>query len=199
MVNSEVLTIFLADDDEDVRRTLKEFFAGRSRYRVIGEAADGADTLEQCAKLRPDIVMLDIQMPLLNGIHAAGLLLAEGMTKCVMMLTAFADADYIEGALAAGVSGYLTKPFDPEKILPTLEVCVEQSRNRHLLKKEYEKLRRREDERGMIDRAKLLLMETRHWSEEEAYHYIRELSRRKELSMMRVAKYLIVQLEENNG
>lgn len=140
-------TIFLADDDATVRQTLNDFFAKCPNYQVIGTASNGMDAVERCKQLRPDVALLDIQMPLLDGIAAARLILENKYTKCVVMLTAFIDRAYIQDALDAGAFGYLTKPFEPEKILSTLELCIHQSREFHLLRKELKNLERRAEER----------------------------------------------------
>ena len=188
-------TLFLADDDETVRQTLRAFFTQCPAYEVMGEACDGASAVEQCRTLRPEVAILDIQMPLLDGIGAARLLLDEGLVKCVVMLTAFSDHIYIQDALDAGAFGYLTKPFEPDKILPTLDLCIHQSKEYHLLKKEGRRLSRRLGERAAVDRAKLLLMEHKRMDETEAYQYIRELSRRKGISMAKISSYLAERLE----
>lgn len=191
-----VTTLFLADDDESVRRTLWEFFAQYPRYQIVGEAYDGAAAVEACRRLKPDVALLDIRMPVLDGLRAAKLLLGEELVRCVVMLTAFSDRVYIRDALDAGAFGYLTKPFDPEKILPTLELCIHKSREHHLLKKEHQNLSRRLGERAVVDRAKLVLMETKEMAEDEAYQYIRELSKRMCMSMATVSKYLLAKVEE---
>ena len=172
-------TIFLADDDEGVRRTLRTFFEGLPGYRVVGEACDGMEAVEGCRASAPDVALLDIQMPLLDGVSVARQVLADRAAKCVIILTAFSDREHIERVQACGAAGYLTKPFEAEKILPTIELCIARS-------KEY------------YDQAKLLLMETRGMREDEAYQYIRELSRRKGMSMARVASYLLAQQEERH-
>ena len=178
-----------------MRRTLRKFFAQHAEYSVVGEASDGAATVERCRALGPDVALLDIQMPVLDGIGAARMLLGEGLVKCVVMLTAFSERVYIQDALDAGAFGYLTKPFEPEKILPTLELCIHQSREHHLLQKEHRSLSRRLDERSSVDRAKLLLIESKGMAEDEAYQYIRELSRRKGISMAKISDYLLAQME----
>ena len=183
-------TLFLADDDESVRRTLTEFSGRCPGSRVVGTASDGAAAVEGCRRLRPGAPLLDLPVPVLRGTRAARLILEAGYAKCVVMLTAFSDRDSVQEALAAGAFGYLTKPFEPDRILPALEVCLSRSREYHLLRKERRNLDRRLGEREAVDRAKLLLMEERGMTEEEAYRYIRELSRRKNLSMARVARYL---------
>lgn len=196
--DQKVTTLFLADDDESVRRALREFFAGNPRYKVVGEAFDGIAAVEACRRLRPDVALLDIRMPILDGLGAARILLGEDLVRCVIMLTAFSDQVYIQDALDAGAVGYLTKPFEPEKILPTLELCIHQSKECHLLKKEHQNLNRRLGERTAVDRAKLVLMETKAMAEDEAYLYIRELSKRMGMSMATVSKYLLAKAEEAN-
>lgn len=191
-------TIFLADDDITVRCTLKSVFAGCPNYQVVGTASNGMDAVEGCKQLRPDVALLDIQMPLLDGIAAARLILQNGYAKCVVMLTAFSDRAYIQDALDAGAFGYLTKPFEPEKILPTLELCIHRSREYYLLSKELKHLDRRAEERPAVDQAKLMLMESRGMTEDEAYQYIRELSRRKNMSMAKIAQYVIARLESSH-
>ena len=178
-------TIFLADDDEGVRRTLRTFFEGLPGYRVVGEACDGMEAVEGCRASAPDVALLDIQMPLLDGVSVARQVLADRAAKCVIILTAFSDREHIERVQACGAAGYLTKPFEAEKILPTIELCIQH-------------LSRRCQNREPIDQAKLLLMETRGMREDEAYQYIRELSRRKGMSMARVASYLLAQQEERH-
>ena len=191
-------TIFLADDDITVRRTLKSVIAGCPNYQVVGTASNGMDAVEGCKQLRPDVALLDIQMPLLDGIAAARLILQNGYAKCVVMLTAFSDRAYIQDALDAGAFGYLTKPFEPEKILPTLELCIHRSREYYLLSKELKHLDRRAEERPAVDQAKLMLMESRGMTEDVAYQYIRELSRRKNMSMAKIAQYVIARLESSH-
>ena len=189
-------TIFLADDDEGVRRTLRTFFEGLPGYRVVGEACDGMEAVEGCRASAPDVALLDIQMPLLDGVSVARQVLADRAAKCVIILTAFSDREHIERVQACGAAGYLTKPFEAEKILPTIELCIARSKEYYLLNKEYQHLSRRCQNREPIDQAKLLLMETRGMREDEAYQYIRELSRRKGMSMARVASYLLAQQEQ---
>lgn len=108
------------------------------------------------------------------------------------------DRAYIQDALDAGAFGYLTKPFEPEKILPTLELCIHRSREYYLLSKELKHLDRRAEERPAVDQAKLMLMESRGMTEDEAYQYIRELSRRKNMSMAKIAQYVIARLESSH-
>lgn len=185
-----VKTVFIADDDGAVRETLKQLFQG-TEFQVVGESANGLETVEACRTLRPHLVLMDIQMPLLDGIRAARMLVEEELVHCVVMLTFFDGPEYLEEAIKAGASGYLTKPFQAEKILPTLELCLAQSRTRHELGRSFAGLKRRLEQRDLVDQAKLCLMEERGLTEQEAYSAIRDLSRRKKLSMAQVSHYLL--------
>ena len=108
-------TIFFADDDATVRQTLNDFFAKCPNYQVIGTASNGMDAVERCKQLRPDVALLDIQMPLLDGIAAARIILENKYTKCVVMLTAFSDRAYIQDALDAGLSATSPSPLSRKK------------------------------------------------------------------------------------
>lgn len=144
-----------------------------------------------CRKLRPDLVLLDVKMPLLNGIDAARLIREERSARCIVMLTSFDDQSCVEQALAAGAAGYLTKPLRAEDILPTLELCLSHTKEYYLLEKNCGSLKRRLASREIVDLAKLTVMEERGLTEEEAYVLIRELSRRKNLSMEQVARSIL--------
>lgn len=183
-------TVFLADDDAEVRRTLTNYLEGNG-YHVVGQGANGIEAVEACRELRPHLVLMDIQMPLMDGIQATRVLVEEELTHCVVMLTFFDEPEYLQEAIDAGASGYLTKPFDVKRILPTLELCHEQSKLRYDLRKSCASLNRRLEQRDLVDQAKLCLMEERGLSEQEAYSTIKELSRRKHLAMAEVSRYLI--------
>lgn len=183
-------TVLLVDDDRPIRDELRRFFEGTA-FRVIGEAVDGMEAVAQCKRLHPDLVLLDVKMPLMDGICAARIMREERSTRCIVMLTSFDDQKCVEQALDAGAAGYLTKPLRPVDILPTLELCLSKTREYYLLEKSCGNLKRRLISREMIDRAKLMVMEERGLSEEDAYVLIRELSRRKNLSMEQVARAIL--------
>lgn len=190
-------TIFLADDDEGVRRTLRTFFEGLPGYRVVGEACDGMEAVEGCRASAPDVALLDIQMPLLDGVSVARQVLADRAAKCVIILTAFSDGSTSSAYRRAGRRG--TSP----SLLRRRRFCLPSScvlRAARVLPAEQGVSAPEPalSEPEPIDQAKLLLMETRGMREDEAYQYIRELSRRKGMSMARVASYLLAQQEERH-
>ena len=196
-----MLKIAIAEDETSAQTALKEYLDrwqaenGQPVQAVFFES--GSQLLENIPQ-GLQLALLDIQMPLLDGVSVARQVLADRAAKCVIILTAFSDREHIERVQACGAAGYLTKPFEAEKILPTIELCIARSKEYYLLNKEYQHLSRRCQNREPIDQAKLLLMETRGMREDEAYQYIRELSRRKGMSMARVASYLLAQQEERH-
>lgn len=191
MAIHQLKTVVIADDDNNIRNSLKEFFKG-TIYQVVAEAPNGLEIVEKCKEFNPDIAIVDIQMPIMDGIKVAQIIAQEKTAKCIIMLTSFDDTEYVSKAILAGATGYLTKPVDFSLIVPTIEVCLEKSKDCYLLSKDIQKIKKRKDTRDIIDRAKLIVMESKNVSEDKAYEIIRELSRRKQVSMERIAHYLLV-------
>lgn len=184
-------TVIIADDDKTVRDPLKKFFEGIREFRVIEECADGETAVELCLKHHPDIVLMDIDMPVKDGITATSQIISERAAGCVLMLTSFDDPDYISKAIDAGASGYLVKPVLYGSLLPTLKLGLEHSKEMHVLNKSVTSLRKRSEQRTVINEAKLFLMETHGISEEEAFTMIREYSRKKQLSMEQISEMIL--------
>ena len=113
------LKVIICDDDRFIVSTIKSQLTG-SGYEVVGEASNGLDLIRLCEKEKPDIVVVDIEMPVMSGIEATKELTSRDLAKCVVLLTSFDDASYIQGAIDAGASGYLTKPIRSEVLIPTL-------------------------------------------------------------------------------
>lgn len=186
-------TVIIADDDMDVRNTLKKALYD-SDYEIIAEATNGLDLFEKCNSLCPDIAIVDIQMPTMDGIKATKMVLDEGKAKCVMMLTSFEEKEYVNGAIEAGAIGYLTKPVNTNLLIPNLDNALKKSKELYEKGKEVDKIIRRKDSLKLIDRAKLCLMENRGLSEEDAYMFIKNLAKRKKLTLESVAKFIISKL-----
>ena len=110
------IRVVIADDEPITRMDLKELLSEEG-YQVVGEAADGFDAVEACKQSRPDLVLMDIKMPLLDGLSAAKILFEENLADTVMMLTAYSEREFVDEAKHIGVAGYLVKPID-EKSLP---------------------------------------------------------------------------------
>lgn len=184
------LQIVIADDEPITRMDLKEFLEERG-YSVLGEATDGFDAIEMCKKIKPDLVLMDIKMPLLDGLSAARILQQEQIGATIVLLTAYSEREFIDSAKEIGVSGYLVKPIDEKSIIPCIELAVARSREMQKLQKDIAKVEERLESRSIIEKAKGKIMERNGLCEQEAYDFIRKLSLTKNLSMRRVAEIIL--------
>jgi len=185
-------SIAIIDDDATHRMVLKGLVEDAG-YRVVGEGADGSVAVEICSGppgQRPDVVIMDVRMPVMDGIEAAGVI---GRTSGVpvVMLTATADADTIRRAVDAGVMGYLTKPVRAEELAPAIELAVERSAECESLRRENEDLKSAAAARVAIERAKGVLMEKEGITEAEAFSRIRRISMDRRKSMKEVSEVII--------
>src|SRR5215831_19708558 len=103
------LKVLIADDHGVVRKGLRLFLEQYAEIEVVGEAANGRDAVRLAAELAPNVVLMDVAMPLLNGIDAAEQIRKAGTQVGIIMLTMHADESYVLRALNAGVKGYLLK------------------------------------------------------------------------------------------
>jgi len=187
--------IVIADDESIIRMDLREMLVGLG-YQVVGEAADGRTTLELARTLRPDLVIMDIKMPEMDGIAAAEALTAERLAP-VLLLTAFSESELIARATQAGVSYYLVKPFREAELLPAIEIALSRYREFVDLQREVTDLKDALETRKIVERAKGVLMETQEISEAEAFHRIRKASMDSRKSMRQVAEAILLTHEMN--
>jgi AmiR/NasT family two-component response regulator len=172
----------------DVVSTLQE--AG---YEVIGEGADGEEAIKLATELEPDLIVMDIKMPKLDGISAAEKI-AE-LKIPVVLLTAFSQADLVTRAAEAGAMAYVTKPFKPSDLLPALQIALSRHEELISLESEIADLQDRLETRKLMDRAKGLLQSKMKLSEPDAFRWIQKASMDRRLTMAQVAKTVIEQLE----
>lgn len=184
------IRVVIADDEPITKMDLNELLS-EAGYEVVGEASDGFDAVEICRKKHPDLVLMDIKMPLLDGLAAAKIIRSENLAETVMMMTAYSEREFVEQAKDCGVGGYLVKPIDEKSLIPNIEVAVNRSREIGKLRKDIEKVNGRLESRAVTEKAKGLLMEQQKMTEQEAYDYIRKLSQTKHLSMKRVAEMIL--------
>ena len=188
------IRVVIADDEPIIRMDLKELLSAEG-YEVAGEAADGFDAVAACREQKPDLALLDIKMPLLDGLSAARIIFEEGLADTIIMLTAYSEREFVREAQAQGVSGYLIKPVDEKSLIPNIELAVARSREVRQLRREIRKVSDRLEGRTAIERAKGRLMARQGMDEQTAYDYIRRLSLEKKLSMRRVAELILMQPE----
>lgn len=185
------LRVIIADDEPITRIDIKEILESVG-YDVVGEAADGFDAVEACKKLHPDLVLMDVKMPLLDGLSAAQIIADEQLADTVIMLTAYSESGFVDEAKNVGVAGYLVKPIDEKSLVPSIELAVARSRDLKKLRRDIEKVSERLENRGIIEKAKGQVMASEGMTEQEAYDYIRKLSLTKGVSMRRVAEIILM-------
>lgn len=183
--------IVIADDEPITRMDLCEILRAAS-YEVVGEAFDGFDAVEVCRKYKPDLVLMDIKMPLLDGLKAAKIIMNEELAISVVLLTAYSSTEFIEQANDAGVMGYLVKPIDEKNLLPTIEVAISKGKEINRIKSGMVKAMENLESRKLIEKAKGVLMKKYDISEEEAYSRIRRLSMDKRCAMSKIADAIII-------
>jgi DNA-binding NarL/FixJ family response regulator len=115
----EIRTL-LADDEDLVRAGLRALLDGHDDITVVGEARDGAEVVSAARALRPDVVCMDVRMPVVDGIQATRTLVARHPDTAVLVLTTFESDDYVHGALAAGAQGFLLKRAAPESLVDAI-------------------------------------------------------------------------------
>lgn len=188
-------TIVIADDEPIVRMDVREM-AEELGFKVVGEAADGFDAVELCRAYRPDVVFMDVKMPVFNGISASRSIMTKNLAGCVILLTSYSDQDIVASAAEAGVSGYLVKPIRKQNLLPAIEIASAQSRLvRENMERAAEAEKKLKDDR-LIHRAQAALAEQYRCSSEEAYHRMRKLAMDKRLPLAKIASEFLSQNEE---
>jgi response regulator NasT len=188
---ADALRVVVVEDEGlirmDVVATLQE--AG---YDVVGEGADGEEAIKLATELEPDLVVMDIKMPKLDGISAAEKI---GELKIpVVLLTAFSQSDLVARAAEAGAMAYVTKPFKPTDLLPAIQIALSRHEELVSLEAEIADLSDRLETRKLMDRAKGLLQSKMKLSEPESFRWIQKASMDRRLTMAQVAKAVIEQL-----
>ncbi len=191
--------IIICDDESLIRRDLREMLTNQG-YLVIGEASDGRTAIELARRLKPDLVIMDIRFEgdSIDGIETARILTEEGVAP-VLLLSAYSQRDLVERARAAGVVGYLVKPFTEADLPPAIETALARFREFEAVKKEAENLKEALETRKLVDRAKGLLMDTKGMSEAEAFRRIQKLSMNYRKPMREVAEAIILAHQLNVG
>jgi AmiR/NasT family two-component response regulator len=179
--------ILIAEDETLIRMDLAEMLR-ESGYEVVGEATNGEEAINLAKELKPDLSILDVKMPKIDGITAA-----ESIVEIspVLMLTAFSQKDLVERAVDAGVMAYVVKPFTINDLLPAIEIAITRHSQMLALRSEVSDLAERLETRKLIDRAKGILMQAMKLSEPEAFKWIQRTAMDRRVSMKEVAQAVI--------
>ncbi len=181
--------VMIAEDEALIRLDLKEMLEEEG-YVVAGEAGDGRTAVDLAASLQPDLVILDIKMPILDGISAAEQITARRLTP-VVILTAFSQRELVERARDAGAMAYLVKPFTKADLVPAIEMAVTRFSELRALEAEVQSLQERLEARKILDRAKGLLQVRYRLNEPEAFRWIQKTSMDRRMTMRDVAQAVL--------
>jgi response regulator NasT len=181
------IRILVAEDEALIRMDLVEML-GEAGYEVVAEAADGAQAIELAQIHKPDLAILDVKMPILDGISAAEKIIAIAP---VLMLTAFSQRELVERARDAGVMAYVVKPFSIGDLIPAIEIAISRHLQMRSLADEVADLHERLETRKIIDKAKGILMAALNLSEPQAFSWIQKAAMDRRLTMKEVALAVI--------
>ncbi|MCF3107090.1 response regulator [Streptomyces roseoverticillatus] len=192
-----VTRVVIAEDEALIRLDLKEMLEEEG-YSVVGEAGDGETAVALAREHRPDLVILDVKMPVLDGISAAEQIARDSIAP-VLMLTAFSQRDLVERARDAGAMAYLVKPFSKSDVVPAIEMAVSRFTELKALEREVADLSQRLETRKLVDRAKSILQTQYGLTEPAAFRWIQKTSMDRRLSMQQVAEAVIEDAEEKKA
>lgn len=182
--------IIIADDESLIRMDLREMLTNLG-YLVVEEAGNGAAAVKLARELKPDIVLMDIKMPEMDGIEAARILTEEKIAP-VLLLSAYSQQELVQQAQEAGVAGYLVKPFRESDLTPAIEVVLARFSEFRTIERELTNVTDALETRKLVDRAKGILMETKNLNEAEAFRRIQKMSMDNRKPMKVVAEAIIM-------
>ena len=185
-------TAVVAEDESLIRMDIVETLT-EAGYDVVAAVGDGESAVEKARELRPDIVVMDVKMPQVDGVTAAERIGEDNLAP-VVMLTAFSQAELVERARDAGAMAYVVKPFTPADLLPAIEIAISRFQQITQIESEIADLGERFETRKRVDRAKGLLQTNMGLSEPEAFRWIQKTSMDRRLTMREVADAVIDQL-----
>ena len=187
--NKKSLRIVIADNESLIRLDIREMLEDAG-HEVVGEAVNGRRAVELTRQHRPDLVLMDIKMPEMDGITAAGKIYADKIAP-VILLTAFSQPDIVDKAKDSGVLGYLVKPVQESQLFPAIEIALSRWQEMQGLEDELEKLKDSLETRKMVDRAKGIIMAAHKLGEQEAYRRMQQYAMQKRVSIKEVAQSII--------
>lgn len=187
--NKKTLRIVIADNESLIRLDIREMLEDAG-HEVVGEAVNGRRAVELTRQHRPDLVLMDIKMPEMDGITAAGKIYADKIAP-VILLTAFSQPDIVDKAKDSGVLGYLVKPVQESQLFPAMEIALSRWQEMQGLEDELEKLKDSLETRKMVDRAKGIIMAAHKLGEQEAYRRMQQYAMQKRVPLKDVAQSII--------
>ena len=181
--------ILLAEDEALIRLDLREMLQEEG-FQVVGEASDGATALRLTRERRPDLAILDVKMPVMDGLQAAAQITEEKLAA-VLILTAFSQRDLVERARQAGAMAYLIKPFQKHDLLPAIEIATSRFAELQGLQHEVGDLTDRLEGRKLVERAKGLLQEHEGFTEQDAFRWLQRTAMSRRVPMRTIARKVL--------
>ena len=194
--NKEAIRVLVVEDETLIRLDIVETLEDAG-YEVVGEAGDGESAIELAGELEPDLIVMDVKMPGMDGITAADRILEEHRVA-IVMLTAYSQRDLVERARDAGAMAYVVKPFTPADLIPAVEIAVSRNQEIEALENEVSTMAEQFETRKRVDRAKGLLESQMGLTEPEAFRWIQKTSMDRRLTMREVADAVIEQVGGRN-
>ena len=188
-MSSNSLRIVIADNESIIRMDLRELLM-EAGHEVVAEAGDGRQAIDLARRHRPDLVIMDIKMPEMDGLTAAKVISDEKIAP-VLLLTAYSQKEIVDKAKESGVLAYLVKPVKEENLFPTMEIAMSRFQEFMSLEQELEDLKTSLEARKLLDRAKGVLMDAHGLTESEAYRPIQQYSMAKRKSIKEVAQAIV--------
>jgi two-component system, response regulator PdtaR len=187
------LKLVVVDDDPITRMDIKEMLI-QAGYEVIGEGKNGEEAVDLVYQFKPDIVIMDIKMPKMDGIKATRII-RNFKRSAVILLTAYSQRELVNDAKEAGVTGYLVKPVSEEDLIPAIEIAKSQQEQFQSLERDIQLLKKSIEERKIIEKAKGRLMKRFSCTEEKAYEWMRKKSMERRISMFKLAEKILEKYE----
>jgi two-component system, response regulator PdtaR len=181
--------LLIAEDEAIIRLDLKEMLEEEG-YTVVGEAADGEAALRMARDQAPDLVIMDVKMPGMDGLTAAGKIVDEEL-GAVLILTAFSQRDLVQRAAEAGAMGYLVKPFQKTDLMPAIDIALARHAQLSAVRRESAGLSEQLETRKVVDKAKGRLMDGQGMTEADAFRHIQKRAMNERRSMRAVAEELV--------
>lgn len=190
---SQARRVLVAEDETLIRLDIVEILRSEG-YEVIAEVDNGESAIEKARELKPDVVLMDVKMPVLDGISAAETIVKERICP-VVLLTAFSQKELVDRAREAGAMAYVVKPFTEADLTPAIEIAISRHDEMRALAEEVTNLTEQFETRKLVDRAKSLLITKMGLTEPEAFRWIQKTSMDRRLSMRQVAETVVEQVK----
>ncbi|WP_282172540.1 ANTAR domain-containing response regulator [Cytobacillus firmus] len=178
-------------EDESIFRMDLSLMLKDAGYEVVAEAGDGERAVELAFSLKPDLILMDIKMPNLNGLKASEII-SNKINTPILLLTAYSQREYIDKAKKANILGYLVKPINEASLIPAVEIALRQAENAKAIREQVETMNQKLNDRKIVEKAKGILMQKFNMPEEDAFRKMRKISMNKQVTLENVAKRIIV-------